>query len=158
MATTVILKKYSNRRLYNTETSKYVTLDEVGEMIKSGRQVEIVDAKTKETVTAFVLTQIVLEEARKHNILLPIPVLHQIIQYGDNTLREFFNTYLQQAIQNYLDYKQAFDNQMKQWLNMGMDMSKTLPSVQPLADMMNMFSKSSTGNSSEGPEKDGDED
>ena len=59
----VILKKYANRRLYDTERSAYVTLNEVAELIKTGRQVEVIDAKTKEDVTAFILTQILLEEA-----------------------------------------------------------------------------------------------
>ena len=145
MTDMVTLKKYSNRRLYNTETSKYVTLEAVGDMVKAGRQVKIVDAKTKADVTAFVLTQIVLEEARNKNILLPVPVLHQIIRYGDNALEDFFDKYLQRAIKNYLDYKRAFDNQMKQWLDMGMDMSRTAPGTGQLANMMTFFSNPMAG-------------
>lgn len=145
MDTIVTLKKYSNRRLYDTEASKYVTLDDVGDMIKAGRRVTILDAKTSEDVTAFILTQILLEETKKKNILLPVSVLHQIIQFGDNVLGEFFEKYLQRAIQNYLDYKQAFDSQMKQWLDMGMDMSKMAPKTGPLASMMDFFSSAKPG-------------
>jgi polyhydroxyalkanoate synthesis repressor PhaR len=145
MDTIVTLKKYSNRRLYDTEASKYVTLDDVGDMIKAGRRVSILDAKTSEDVTAFILTQILLEETKKKNILLPVSVLHQIIQFGDNVLGEFFEKYLQRAIQNYLDYKQAFDKQMKQWLDMGMDMSKMVPKTGPLAGMMDFFSSATPG-------------
>jgi len=127
VAETILLKKYTNRRLYDTETSKYVTLEQVADLVKSGRRVEIVDAKTKEDVTAFILTQIVLEEAKAKNILLPVPVLHLIIQYGSNILSEFFENYLQKTIQNYLEYKKAFDNQITKWLDLGMDLSKMMP-------------------------------
>ena len=144
MTDTILLKKYSNRRLYDTEKSKYVTLEEVSEMIKDGCSVEIADAQTKEDVTAFVLTQIILEEAKKKNFLLPVPVLHLIIRYGDNALGEFLEKYLQKTIQNYLKYKKAFDEQMKQWLDMGMNMSemmsKTTDIQPPFANLMNFFS------------------
>ncbi len=70
MSQKIHLKKYANRRLYDTEKSRYVTLNEVAELIKKGRKVEVRDAKTKENVTAFILTQIVLEEAKKKNVLL----------------------------------------------------------------------------------------
>lgn len=146
MTDSILLKKYSNRRLYDTEKSKYVTLEEVSEMIKAGNAVEIADAQTKEDVTAFVLTQIILEEAKKKNFLLPVPVLHLIIRYGDNALGEFMDKYLQKAIQNYLKYKKAFDEQMKQWLDLGMNvsdiMSKSTDIQPPFAGMMNFFSSS----------------
>ena len=157
MANTVSLKKYGNRRLYDTEKSKYVTLDEVAGMIRAGRSVEISDAQTKEDVTAFVLTQIVLEEAKKRNFLLPVPVLHLIICYGDNVLGDFMNKYLQKAIENYLKYKKAFDEQMKNWLDLGLNMSETLSKSakiqSPLAGMMDFFSPSKKPNKprSEGP-------
>ena len=143
MAEAILLKKYTNRRLYDTEKSRYVTLEQVAEMVKSGRQVEIVDAKTKEDVTAFILTQIVLEEAKKKNILLPVPVLHLIIQYGSNILSEFFENYLQKTIQNYLEHKKAFDNQIKKWLDLGTDLSRMMPKAmgdQPnFVDFMKFF-------------------
>ncbi len=72
----VVLKKYSNRRFYDTERNAYVTLNHVGDLIRQGRQVEVNDASTQEDVTAFVLTQIVLEEAKKKNLLLPVSLLH----------------------------------------------------------------------------------
>jgi polyhydroxyalkanoate synthesis repressor PhaR len=75
----------------------------VADLIRQGRQVEVVDAKTKEDVTAFILTQIILEEAKNKNFLLPIPMLHLIIQYGDNILGDFFEKYLQQMITTYVE-------------------------------------------------------
>ncbi|CAB5134533.1 PhbF [Olavius algarvensis associated proteobacterium Delta 3] len=121
MADTVILKKYANRRLYDTEASAYVTLQEVADMIRMGRQVRVLEAKTKEDVTGFILTQIILEEAKKKNALLPVPLLHLIIQFGDNLLGDFFDSYLQQIIQAYLSQKVAFEDQFKDWIGMGMN-------------------------------------
>lgn len=123
MAEKLLLKKYANRRLYDTEKSAYVTLNQVADMIKQGRQVEVIDAKIKEDVTALILTQIILEESRNKNVLLPVPLLHLIIQYGGNVLEEFFEKYLQQTVQNYLRYKSAVDEQFRKWLDLGMDLS-----------------------------------
>lgn len=124
MTDTIVLKKYANRRLYDTTRSAYVTLDEVAEMVRRGRTVRAVDAQTKEDVTAFVLTQIVLEEARKKNALLPAPLLHMIIRYGDNVLVDFFDKYLEQIVRNYLEYKSTVDEQFRKWLDFGADMSE----------------------------------
>lgn len=124
MPTDVVLKKYANRRLYDTEKSAYVTLNEVADYIRQGRTVAIIDAKTKEDVTAFILTQIVLEEAKNKNALLPVPMLHLIIRYGDNLLGEFFEKYLHQIFQNFITHKQAMDDQFQQWVEMGLNMSQ----------------------------------
>ena len=124
MADTVILKKYANRRLYDTDASTYITLQEVTDMIRNGRQIQVLEAKTKEDVTAFILTQIILEEARNKNALLPIPLLHLIIQFGDNLLGDFFDSYLQQIIQAYLSQRATFEDQFKEWIGMGMGFSE----------------------------------
>ena len=120
----VVLKKYANRRLYDTEKSVYVTLQEVADVIRRGRRVQVLDAKTKEDVTAFILTQIILEEAKNKNALLPVPLLHVIIQFGDNLLVEFFENYLQHIIQSYLAHKAAFEEQFKQWIGTGLNLSE----------------------------------
>jgi len=124
MPQNVVLKKYANRRLYDTEKSVYVTLNQVADYIRDGRSVAIIDAKTEEDVTAFILTQIVLEEAKNKNALLPAPLLHLIIRYGDNLLGEFFEKYLHQIFQNFVTHKQAMDGQFQQWIEMGLDMSQ----------------------------------
>jgi polyhydroxyalkanoate synthesis repressor PhaR len=140
----VKLKKYANRRLYDMEKSAYVTLNQVADLIRQGRQVEVVDAKTKEDVTASILSQIILEEAKNKNILLPVPVLHLIIQYGDNILGEFFEKYLQQMIQTYLAHKHAVDDQFKKWLELEMDFSKitqkTMAGITPFKSFFDQFS------------------
>ena len=141
----IVLKKYSNRRLYDTKKSTYVTLNQVADMIKAGDEVAVHDAKTQEDVTAFILTQIILEEARKKNALLPAELLHLIIRYGENVLQEFFNKYLQQIITNYLEFKKAMDEQFSKWLDMGIDYSdmaqKTLTGLTPFNSFFNQFAR-----------------
>jgi polyhydroxyalkanoate synthesis repressor PhaR len=129
MSDPLMLKKYSNRRLYDTRNSCYVTLDDVSTMIRSGEQVQIQDASTGEDVTAFILTQIVLEAAKRRNSLLPESVLHLIIRYGDNALGDFFEKYFQKTLQNYIETKKAFDKQFGQWLDMGMELPKRMPTM-----------------------------
>ena len=75
---TEILLQYANKRLYDPVKSKYVTLDQLAEMIRKGNRVEVFKAKTEEDVTAFILTQIVMEKAKNRNALLPVPLLHLI--------------------------------------------------------------------------------
>ena len=156
MAERILLKKYANRRLYDTEKSSYVTLDQVAHMVKQGRQVEVIDAKTKEDVTASILTQIILEKARKKKVLLPVPLLHLLIQYGENVLEEFFQKYLEQTVKNYLAYKSTVDEQFKKWLDLGMDLSemaqKTMTGSTPFQSFFNQFSYS--GDTQEEKEKD----
>jgi len=118
----ILIKKYANRRLYNTRDSKYLTLEELSWLVKKGNEVQVVDARSGTDVTAFILTQIILEES-KGNTLLPVSLLHLIIRYGDNLLSEFFEKYLEQMIEVYMNYRSLLDSQFKQWLDMGMGFS-----------------------------------
>jgi polyhydroxyalkanoate synthesis regulator protein len=108
--------------------------------------VKVVDVNTEEDVTAFILTQIVLEEAKKKNALLPEPLLHLIICYGDNVLSDFFEKYLQQVINNYLYQKSMFDEQFGKMLDLGMDISgmaqKTINEMSPFKPFMDFFKTS----------------
>jgi polyhydroxyalkanoate synthesis repressor PhaR len=82
---TVIIKKYANRRLYNTETSSYITLDHLATMTREGRDFKVVDAKTNEDITHNVLTQIIMEEESRGTSMLPVNFLRQLIaMYGDS--------------------------------------------------------------------------
>jgi polyhydroxyalkanoate synthesis repressor PhaR len=149
MAEKILVKKYSNRRLYDTEKSAYITLNDMGELIKKGRQIQVIDAKTQEDVTAFILTQIILEEARKKNILLPTSVLHLVIQYGGTILDEFFENYFQQIIKTYLTYKSSMDEQFRRWIDVGTNWSeitqKTFTRLSPFNPMVNRDEDHSSG-------------
>ncbi|QNQ07847.1 polyhydroxyalkanoate synthesis repressor PhaR [Sphingomonas alpina] len=81
----VIIKKYANRRLYNTETSSYITLEHLAAMTREGRDFKVVDAKTDEDITHNVLTQIIMEEESRGQTMLPVNFLRQLIaMYGDS--------------------------------------------------------------------------
>jgi polyhydroxyalkanoate synthesis repressor PhaR len=141
----LILKKYTNRRLYDTEKSIYVTLDYVTKIIREGRQISVLDARTGEDVTAAILTQIVLEEARKKHFLLPNPLLYLIIQYGENVLSDFFEKYLEHTIKNYLLFHGFADDQYKKWLDISANHSQANPQataiLSPFKSLFDVFSK-----------------
>ena len=123
----LLIKKYSNRRLYDTEQSAYMSLADLAERIREGRQVKVIDAQTEEDVTAYILTQILLEEAKSKNLLLPVPLLTLFIQYGEGMLSEFFEKYLEQVLNNYIAYKKTLDDQLKVWLDVGSDFTAMAP-------------------------------
>jgi polyhydroxyalkanoate synthesis repressor PhaR len=97
-----VVKKYANRRLYNTATSSYVTLDELSKMVRAGEQFVVYDAKSGEDLTRSVLTQIILEEDSKGRNLLPISFLRQLISYYDDSLRAFLPRYLELSMENFI--------------------------------------------------------
>src|ERR1044072_1358624 len=95
----VRIKKYANRRLYNTATSSYVTLDYLSQMVREGQDFTVEDAKTGEDITRSVLTQIIVEEEGKGQNMLPINFLRQLISlYGDN-LQFLVPRYLEQSME-----------------------------------------------------------
>jgi polyhydroxyalkanoate synthesis repressor PhaR len=96
------VKKYANRRLYNTATSSYVTLDELSKMVRLGQQFVVYDAKSGEDLTRSVLTQIILEEDSKGRNLLPISFLRQLISFYDDNLRAFLPRYLELSMENFM--------------------------------------------------------
>jgi polyhydroxyalkanoate synthesis repressor PhaR len=96
-----VIKKYANRRLYNTATSSYVTLEELCRMVRAGQDFVVYDAKTGEDITRSVLTQIILEEDTKGRNLLPISFLRQVIGYYDDSLRAFLPRYLELSMENF---------------------------------------------------------
>lgn len=99
--TPITIKKYANRRLYNTATSSYVTLDHLCQMVKEGLDFVVYDAKTGEDITRSVLTQIIVEEEAKGQNLLPINFLRQLISfYGDN-LQFLLPGYLDQSMESF---------------------------------------------------------
>ena len=96
-----VVKKYANRRLYNTATSSYVTLDELSKLVRNGYDFVVYDAKTGEDLTRSVLTQIILEEDSKGRNLLPISFLRQVIGFYDDSLRAFLPRYLELSMENF---------------------------------------------------------
>ena len=139
MGNKIDIKKYPNRRLYNTETSTYITIKDVAELIKSGHQVQVTDVTTGEDMTAMVLTQIVMDKAKQNEGLLPVSLLHLVIQYGESHLHEFFEKYLEKTMENYLIYRKTMDDQVNAYLDMGMDFSSLAEKTLKDFESMNMF-------------------
>jgi len=97
----VVIKKYANRRLYNTNSSSYVTLDDLCDMVKEGVDFVVYDAKSGEDITRSVLTQIIFDQETKGASLLPIGFLRQLIGYYDDHLRALVPSYLEVAMANF---------------------------------------------------------
>lgn len=95
----MIVKKYSNRRLYDTEDSRYITLEELAQKIRRGADVRVVDAKTGDDLTQATLTQIILESDAAR--LLPVSLLTQLVRMQDDALAEFFGRYVSGALELY---------------------------------------------------------
>jgi polyhydroxyalkanoate synthesis repressor PhaR len=102
MPETRIIKRYANRKLYDTEHSRYVTLDQISEMIRAGDDVKIVDNKTKEDLTTVTLAQIIFEEEKKQRSFLPLGAMRNIIQSGGEWFAE-----AQRRVQSILPGKRA---------------------------------------------------
>jgi polyhydroxyalkanoate synthesis repressor PhaR len=111
--TAVVIKKYANRRLYNTATSSYVTLDHLCQMVKNGVDFAVYDAKSGEDITRSVLTQIIVEEEAKGQNLLPINFLRQLISfYGDN-LQFLVPRYLEHTMEYFARNQEQMRNYMR---------------------------------------------
>jgi polyhydroxyalkanoate synthesis repressor PhaR len=111
----VVIKKYANRRLYNTETSTYVTLEDLAQMVRSDRDFVVYDAKSGDDLTHAVLTQIIVEqESRAGETLLPIPFLRQLIRYYDDQMGRLVPGYLQFSLENLASQQDKFRSQMTQ--------------------------------------------
>ena len=111
----VTIKKYANRRLYNTATSSYVTLDHLCQMVKEGVDFVVYDAKTGEDITRAVLTQIIVEEEGKGDNLLPISFLRQIISfYGDSMQRMLLPRYLEHTMELFAENRERMQTYMKE--------------------------------------------
>src|SRR5215475_13157714 len=94
----VTIKKYANRRLYDTESSTYITLDKLAQMVREGREFEVVDAKSGEDITRQVLTQIIVEEEARGATMLPLNFLKQLIGLYGNSMQNFVPQYLEAAM------------------------------------------------------------
>lgn len=108
----ITIKKYANRRLYNTATSSYVTLDTLAEMVKRGEDFVVFDAKSGDDITRSVLTQIIFEEEAKGENLLPINFLRQLIGFYGNSMQNFVPGYLEMSLEalakNQSEFTRAF--------------------------------------------------
>jgi polyhydroxyalkanoate synthesis repressor PhaR len=97
----IIIKKYANRRLYNTETSTYITLDNLAEMTRAGREFKVVDAKSDEDITHNILTQIIMDEEARGQTMLPSGFLRQLISLYGNSMQAMVPGYLEASMDSF---------------------------------------------------------
>ncbi len=111
----IIIKKYSNRRLYNTQTSTYITLDDVRDMVREGEEFEVRDAKSNEDLTRQILTQIIFEqELNGAQSMLPTNFLKRMISLYDGNMQDVFPHYLDGSIEAFVANQEKIQEQFKQ--------------------------------------------
>lgn len=116
MAQVRIIKKYPNRRLYDTEISSYITLEEVRQLVVDGEEFEVRDAKTGEDLTRSVLLQIITEHEEHGQPMFTTQLLSQVIRFYGDSLQGFMGSYLEKSLQIFLDQQQQFRTQLNSML------------------------------------------
>ena len=122
----VVIKKYANRRLYNTQTSSYVTLDHLAGMVKDGVEFEVQDARTGDDITRSVLTQIIFEEEAKGQNLLPIKFLRQLIRFYGDSLQAFVPGYLDMSMDSFTKNQGAMRDRIAEAMGGGNTMIENM--------------------------------
>lgn len=115
----VIIKKYSNRRLYDTSHKRYVTLEEIANLIKEGNEIKVIDSQTDEDITKVILMQVVLESEKNKEDILPTSFLHMLIKYGNRMARDFFDNYFLIMFQPYLSLQEGMKKNLRWWQEIG---------------------------------------
>lgn len=115
----VIIKKYSNRRLYDSTNKKYVTLDDIGALIREGNEVRVIDSQSGADISKVILIQVVLESEKNKEDILPVSFLHMLIKYGNKVAKDFFENYFLMMFQPYFSVQENFKKNMKLWQEMG---------------------------------------
>ena len=112
-ANAIVIKKYGNRRLYDTSTSQYINLEEIASRIRNGKEVQVVDARTGQDLTRLTLTQIIVEDAKGGPGGLPLELLRQLIVASDHVGREFVMWYLKSAFNAYQRVQESVQSGLK---------------------------------------------
>lgn len=118
-ATMVVIKKYANRRLYNTRTSAYVTLEDLAAMVREGVEFVVYDAKTNDDLTRQILTQIIFEEESRGEALLPVQFLRQLIGFYGGSMQGVLPSYLEMSLANFSKQQEQFASQMSRAFGTG---------------------------------------
>jgi polyhydroxyalkanoate synthesis repressor PhaR len=112
----VVIKKYANRRLYNTATSSYVTLETLSEMVRSGSDFIVLDAKSGDDITRSVLTQIIFEQESRGEHMLPVQFLRRLIRFYGHSMQNFVPAYLEMSMESFSKSQESWREQLsKAW-------------------------------------------
>jgi len=132
----ILIKRHGNRRLYNTETRSYVSLEEVAEIVREGHDVRVVDSKTNEDVTKAVLIQVILEEEKRDSSALPTEFLFQVLRSQEGSMQDFFRNHLSASFEAYMKTKEEFDNRFRSILEMAISAPHMMEKLIPGAEVM----------------------
>jgi len=108
------IRKYPNRRYYDTTGSQHLTLDEIRSLIQEGHDLRVVDSKTSSDITPQVLTQIILDLDTQKLDSFPVPLLMRVIRVNDQLVKDFIEKYFNQALHSFLDYQQQFEERLRE--------------------------------------------
>lgn len=133
---TLVIKRYGNRRLYNTETGSYVNYQDLVKLIRDGHDIQVIDSTTKADVTKSVLIQVILEEEKNDRSLLPTSFLYQLLRSREEAAQDFFKNYLATSFAAYMRTKEEFDKRFRGWLEMGASAPQLWEKFLPGAEMM----------------------
>jgi polyhydroxyalkanoate synthesis repressor PhaR len=109
-----VIKRYSNRKLYDTQESRYVTLEEIEEMIRGGKEISVVDASSGEDLTSVTLAQIILENERNHRAALPSAFLHQLVKHGE-AWQDFVQRSMRSSLEGIISSQREMDRVFRDW-------------------------------------------
>jgi polyhydroxyalkanoate synthesis repressor PhaR len=109
-----VIKRYSNRKLYDTQESRYVTLEEIEEMIRAGKEIAVVDAASGEDLTSVTLAQIILENERNHRATLPTAFLHQLIKHGE-AWQDFVQRSMKSSLEGIVSSQREMERIFQDW-------------------------------------------
>src|SRR5271169_6757159 len=141
----IVIKKYPNRRLYDTSASRYINLEDIAELIRKGRDVQVVDVQTGADVTRVTLTQIIVDDAKQQPTGLPLELLRQLIVSSDEVGREFIMWYLKSAFDAYQSVQSKLHSGLTEMQSAAMS---------PISMIKNFMQRQPT--ESQVPEKPGD--
>lgn len=140
----IVIKKYANRRLYDTSNSRYINLEDIAALVRNGKQVQVVDASTGEDLTRVTLTQIIVEDAKGQPSGLPLELLRQLIVASDRVGQEFIMWYLKSAFDAYQKVQSSLQTRLSEMQT---------AALSPLQMMKNLLQTPAPAHGSEGSEE-----
>ncbi len=132
----LVIKRYGNRRLYNTETQSYVNYDDLIRLVRDGQDIKVIDSTSKEDVTKAVLIQLILEEEKDKKSILPTPFLFQLLRSREESMQDFFTNHLSASYDAYLKTKEEFDKRFRSMLEMATNAPQMWEKFIPGAEVM----------------------
>jgi polyhydroxyalkanoate synthesis repressor PhaR len=132
----LVIKRYGNRRLYNTETKEYVNYEDLSKIVREGFDIKVIDSKSKDDVTKSVLIQMILEEEKNDQSVLPTDFLFQVLRSRNSSMQDFFRDHLSASFDAYMKTKEQFDNQFRSVLEMAFSAPRAIEKIVPGAEVV----------------------